>query len=305
MPLPRSLTAVPRDWHVHQEIAKAIQALFAQIREQEARQPLEPAAAMRERELLKLIVRDIPREFAPVLQAELLKAGFRPDQPRWPKGSGDESGRWSGGAGTESPAPPKPPPPDAPPTFWSIDPNQKPPSEKPPEIPPEEPEKRLSDFLKAAAQWLARAGLRRVLGVVLEGTIGGPVGDFLLALEAAYWLSKYLPYIRAYLDAPKTWEELQKNRGTGYDEHHIVEQWSEDDGIPREKIDAPENRVCIPTLKHWEINAWLDSPNDEFKTPDGEKMSPREYMRGKSWDERYQFGLGVLRRFGVLSDDTN
>ncbi len=28
------------------------------------------------------------------------KAGFRQDQPRWPRGSGDDSGRWSGGAGT-------------------------------------------------------------------------------------------------------------------------------------------------------------------------------------------------------------
>lgn len=33
-----------------------------------------------------------------------LKAGFRPDQPRWPKGSGEDSGRWSGGAGTEAPS---------------------------------------------------------------------------------------------------------------------------------------------------------------------------------------------------------
>ena len=31
------------------------------------------------------------------------RAGFKPDQPRWPKGSGDDSGRWSGGAGTPSP----------------------------------------------------------------------------------------------------------------------------------------------------------------------------------------------------------
>jgi hypothetical protein len=30
------------------------------------------------------------------------KAGFRRDQPRWPKGSGDDSGRWSGGAGKET-----------------------------------------------------------------------------------------------------------------------------------------------------------------------------------------------------------
>ena len=32
------------------------------------------------------------------------KAGFRRDQPRWPKGSGDDSGRWSGGVGTEEPS---------------------------------------------------------------------------------------------------------------------------------------------------------------------------------------------------------
>lgn len=32
------------------------------------------------------------------------KAGFRRDQPRWPKGSGDDSGRWSGGAGAEEPS---------------------------------------------------------------------------------------------------------------------------------------------------------------------------------------------------------
>ncbi|MEI8276552.1 MAG: hypothetical protein WCG00_11210 [Hyphomicrobiales bacterium] len=28
------------------------------------------------------------------------KAGFKEDQPRWPEGSGDNSGRWSGGAGS-------------------------------------------------------------------------------------------------------------------------------------------------------------------------------------------------------------
>ena len=31
------------------------------------------------------------------------KAGFRRDQPRWPKDSGREGGRWSGGAGTGAP----------------------------------------------------------------------------------------------------------------------------------------------------------------------------------------------------------
>ena len=31
-----------------------------------------------------------------------LKGGFRPDQPRWPKGT-SQGGRWSGGAGSEAP----------------------------------------------------------------------------------------------------------------------------------------------------------------------------------------------------------
>jgi hypothetical protein len=300
MPLPRSLTAVPRDWHVHQEIAKAIQALFAQIREQEARQPLNAAAAMHEREMIKQIVRDIPREFAPVLQAELRKAGYRPDQPRWPKGSGEDSGRWSGGGGVEPPAPPKPPPPDVPPSHLGIGHNQGPPlDEEAPEIPQQAPP-RISEVLKAIAKWLAKAGVRRVLGVAAEATIGGPVGDFLLALQAAQWLAEYLPYIWAYLDAPKTWEELQQNRGTGYDEHHIVERWSAKDGISTDQIESPENKVCIPTLKHWEINSWLDTPNDEFKDTEGNVITPRQSLRGKTWQERYQFGLDVLRRFGVL-----
>jgi hypothetical protein len=30
---------------------------------------------------------------------------------------------------------------------------------------------------------------------------------------------------------------LQQNAGTGYDEHHIVEQWSKKDGIPRSLIE--------------------------------------------------------------------
>lgn len=230
------------------------------------------------------------------------KAGFRPDQPRWSKGSGDISGRWSGGAGEGPQAPPRPPPPEAPPHYWGIGHNQGPPLDDPPEIPRDQPrdEPSINDFLKAAARWLFKAGLRRVLEVGLEATVGGPVGDFLLAMEAAYWLKSYFPYIQAYLDAPKTLQELQQNAGTGYDEHHIVERWFEKDGIPRSLIDAPYNRVEIPTLVHWEINSWLGDRTSEFQDSNGKDMSPREYLKGKSWEERYQFGIGVLIRFGVL-----
>jgi hypothetical protein len=58
--------------------------------------------------------------------------------------------------------------------------------------------------------------------------------------------------------------------------------------------------VPIPKMKHWQMNGWLDKPNKEFKDADDKIISPRQSMRGKSWEERYQFGLDVLERFGVL-----
>lgn len=130
--------------------------------------------------------------------------------------------------------------------------------------------------------------------------MGGPVGDFLLALEAAYWLYQYREYIYSYLDPPKTWEELQQNSGRGYDKHHIVERWSEDYGIPPSMIYSPDNEPLIPKLKHWEINGWLSQPNEEYKDSDGNKVSPREYLRGKSWEEHRRVGIDALVRFGVL-----
>jgi hypothetical protein len=99
----------------------------------------------------------------------------------------------------------------------------------------------------------------------VEATFGGPVADFLLALEAAYWLNRFLPYVYSYFDAPKTREELQQNRAPGYDKHHVVEWWSENDGIPPSMIYSPDNEVLIPRLKHWDINGWLDEPSEEFK----------------------------------------
>ena len=79
-----------------------------------------PAAVRRELEEVEEIlaarrlentVREVKYELAALrFQTAMLrhalvcrKAGFRQDQPRWPKGSGDDSGRWSGGAGTGAP----------------------------------------------------------------------------------------------------------------------------------------------------------------------------------------------------------
>jgi hypothetical protein len=129
---------------------------------------------------------------------------------------------------------------------------------------------------------------------------GGPISDFLLAVEAVYWGYVTYPYIRSYFDPPKTFEELRHNTKPGYDNHHIVEQWAEEDGMPRNKVQSPENIVPIPKLKRWEINKWLGEPNPEYKNGKNEEISPREYVKGKSWETRYQFGLDALKDFGLI-----
>lgn len=94
-------------------------------------------------------------------------------------------------------------------------------------------------------------------------------------------------------------EELQQGvstPGLGYDIHHVVEQTqAENDGFPREFIDAPENLVRIPRMKHWEINAWYQTKNSEY-----DWQTPREYLSGRNWDVRSAVGLEALRIHGVL-----
>lgn len=101
------------------------------------------------------------------------------------------------------------------------------------------------------------------------------------------------------MDSPKSLDELREaalEPEKGYDVHHIVEQTSaEQDGFPWSQIDSLENRVRIPTLKHWQINGWYGTRNEKF-----EGLSPRDYLRGKSWEERQRIGYEALIDFGVL-----
>lgn len=60
-------------------------------------------------------------------------------------------------------------------------------------------------------------------------------------------------------------------------------------------IDGPDNLVRIPTLKHWQINSWFGTKQDDYGG-----LSPREYLRGKDWDERMRVGHQALIRNEVL-----
>jgi hypothetical protein len=106
---------------------------------------------------------------------------------------------------------------------------------QPPEIPKEDPgtEPLRNAFAKLAARWAARA---------LVAAAFGPEAEFVVGLEAAaetaLWLYDKYPLIRAYLDDPKSLDELQSDVGTkkkGYDVHHIVEQTAADREVTRER----------------------------------------------------------------------
>jgi hypothetical protein len=92
MPLPRILSAVPQVLRVRLEIAKAIQTLTARDDETQ-RSPYQRGGAASEADEYERLKKETIREIL------CDKAGFRRDQPRWLKGSGRISGRWSGGGG--------------------------------------------------------------------------------------------------------------------------------------------------------------------------------------------------------------
>ena len=82
---PTTSTTAPRRWQSRAEISKAY--LTDEFETELLRLRIEHYALRLEWERIK-------REYY------ARKAGFRYDQPRWPKGNAEQSGRWSGGAGT-------------------------------------------------------------------------------------------------------------------------------------------------------------------------------------------------------------
>jgi hypothetical protein len=118
-------------------------------------------------------------------------------------------------------------------------------------------------------------------------------------IEGPRWLEESEDAIKAFLDPPKTLEELQRGasaRPPGYDIHHIVEQTpARDEKFPETEIEGPANRVLVPRYRHWEITAWYNRKNDCLGS-----VSPRNYLRGKDWNERVKMGLEALIKHGVL-----
>jgi hypothetical protein len=162
----------------------------------------------------------------------------------------------------------------------------------PPDMPPEKPpiSRLRTAAIKSIAQWLVRRGIT----YLIPG-----VGEAVALVDAASWLYEYIPYISSYLSKPKTLEELQdlaSQPEEGYQSHHIAEQTAaKNSGFPNSQIESAENKVRVPTVKHWEITNWYQTPNKDFKN-----LSPRDYLKDKDWSERQRLGQDALRLFGVL-----
>jgi hypothetical protein len=155
-----------------------------------------------------------------------------------------------------------------------------------------------------------RVFIRKYAARVGFGAIGGPITEGITAFLNAFSPTELnqgedraLAEMHAYLDPPKTLEELQRSPGgPGYDEHHIVLQHDanirkrkEFVKFGREKIDDPSNLVQIPRIKHEEVNAYY-----EAKSACNPAMTRREWISQFDYETQYRYGLDVLRKFGIL-----
>ena len=114
--------------------------------------------------------------------------------------------------------------------------------------------------------------------------------------------TNYNYQILASLDPPKTLQELQdavKRPTLGYHIHHIVEWNGSGNSFSVDQLENPANLVEIPEVKHREISDWYGDENEDYKI-NGKEVSPRDFLRGKSWKEQYDFGIKILKDFRVL-----
>jgi hypothetical protein len=168
--------------------------------------------------------------------------------------------------------------------------NQGPPLEDPPKIPETKPSRSPSSYLRTAAIWIGRAlSLRRMTAAAI----------FVGALMLVDWIGKKVSEILTYLDPPRTMEELQVAVDvprTGTEVHHIMEQTAaKRAGLTQKQIDAPENRIRIPTFKHYDITGWYARPNKGYG-----RLSPREYLADKPVEEHMRVGREALILYEVL-----
>jgi hypothetical protein len=168
--------------------------------------------------------------------------------------------------------------------------------------------KAARDFIARAEEkkTLARAGKAgKIAALLLEAFEEFGPTPLNVGEDQALERQRIFGLARTYFDPPKTLEELQApptDDNFGYDIHHIVEQ--NPSNIEKRELvkfgqavlDADNNLVRIPRLRHWLITAYYN----EKDATDPEGRLRRNVIKEKSFDEQREIGLERLRAVGVL-----
>lgn len=161
----------------------------------------------------------------------------------------------------------------------------------PPRIPTKRPDTREERmrFAREVVAW-----------VKVVGRYTPIVSIYFEALDQAQHIAWLTQAAKSANDPPETLEVLQQRAAlptqAGYHTHHVVEQHDDNVALFGDaKLQHSENKVRIPILRHIDITSWYNTQNPEFGG-----LSPRDYLRGKEWDEQRRVGIRVLQRAGVL-----
>jgi hypothetical protein len=97
------------------------------------------------------------------------------------------------------------------------------------------------------------------------------------------------------VDGQKPIEDIAA--GEGKEWHHIVEQSQiGKSGFAKEMVHNPDNMIALDKSVHRQITAFYNST----KNPITNGLSVREWLAGQSFEYQYEYGMKVLRQFGVL-----
>lgn len=146
-------------------------------------------------------------------------------------------------------------------------------------------------FIRQAVDWVKSAG-----------RFGSYIEAYFEALKQIDQTNAIVNTIKSANDPPRSLEELQDRVSledrSGYHRHHIAEEKAARIvGFSEEIIQGRDNLVLVPILKHIDITGHYSR---KVEQEDGSWLSPRDQLKHKDFETRRQYGLKVLRDYGVL-----
>jgi len=85
--------------------------------------------------------------------------------------------------------------------------------------------------------------------------------------------------------------------GVGNDWHHVVEQSQiKKSGFSSQQINNTSNITSVDHATHMQISGYYNTKGLDFTNG----LSVRDWLAGQSYEYQYNFGLNVLRQFGVI-----